>query len=174
MVLGYCLLESACSTTLQQPGPYNGDQYLYATDVTITSAYSILNAFVKYEYDNRAALAGNPAIRQAADDVRAHAKQWISSAIAIREAYAANPTTANKASLDQAITVLQAALNEAVKYLTVPPAAPAAPATAPPAKLPSSVSIEPFVQPARTIPFAILCKPGDNIADAVALAGLGY
>ena len=116
LALAVALLCGACRN-LDQTGAYKGDQTLYAADLTITTSYQLFDTFVTWEYSNRAALAAQPQIRVAADKVRAQAKAWIGSAIVLREAYAANPTADNKAALATSLSVLQAALNEATKYL---------------------------------------------------------
>lgn len=123
--LAVALLCGACRS-LDQSGPYKGDQALYSADITITTSYQLFDTFVTWEFANRAALTARPEIRAAADKVRAHAKEWIGSAIVLREAYAANPTTANRDKLTLSLGVLQAALNEATKYLVqTPPPTPA-------------------------------------------------
>lgn len=116
-----CLLSSAlwfagCGT-LDPAGPYKGDEVLYKADMTITTAYDALHGFVSWEYQNRAALASKPEIKKAADNVRVNARQWIDSAIALREAYAANPTNENRDALQKTLGIIRAALNEAVKYM---------------------------------------------------------
>lgn len=103
--------------TLDPGGSYKGDEILYRADVAITTSYNVLHTFVQFEYENRALLASQPEVKKAADNVRLHAKEWITSAIALREAYAANPTPENRKSLETAISVLRTALNEATKYL---------------------------------------------------------
>lgn len=123
--LAVALLFGACRS-LDQTGPYKGDQVLYSADLTITTSYQLFDTFVTWEYTNRASLAARPEIRTAADKVRAHAKEWIGSAIVLREAYAANPTTANREKLGASLKLLQAALNEATRYIaTTPTPAPA-------------------------------------------------
>ncbi len=125
LLVALCAFAFAACGTLEKTGPYQGDDVLYRADVTITTSYQALHGFVTWEYENRAALAGQPQIRHAADQVRQNAEKWTNSAIALREAYAANPTPETKASLVKALGVLQAAMSEATKYLTLPPAQPA-------------------------------------------------
>lgn len=111
------LLFSGCGT-LSPDGPYKKDKLLYEADVTITTSYQVLRQFVTWEYNNREGLRGTPEIKAAADGVRANSKGWIASAIKIREAYAAAPTTENAQALTKAIGVLRAALTEATRYLS--------------------------------------------------------
>lgn len=109
-------LGTGCqSNKLAEPGPYKGDEILYAADKTITSSYRILHSFVKWEYTHRALLP--PEVSHAADAVRGNASRWIDSAIALREAYAVSPTAENRNSLEKTISILEAALTEAAKYM---------------------------------------------------------
>lgn len=117
-----------CSTQLDQTGPYHGDQALYAAHQTITTSYTVFDAFLKFELANRQALTATPEVTKLADDIRLHARDWFATAEALTDAYAANPTPGNKASLGQAIAVIQAALDQATKYLV---------AQAPPKPVPS-------------------------------------
>lgn len=114
-----CLLAlvAGCSSVTSD-GPYKGDSTLYRADLTITSAYNVLHAFVLWEYQNRPVLSATPEVTQAADYIRANAAKWIGTAIALRDAYAGNPTDANRSALQLSINVLQTAMNEAVKYLS--------------------------------------------------------
>lgn len=111
------LLVPAGCGTLDKSGVYAGDKFAYNADLTIVTSQDFLQAFVKWEFDNRAALAGTPEIKQSADAVRKGAKQWISSAIRLREAYAANPTPGNQAALVSALDILHQALTEAAGYM---------------------------------------------------------
>ena len=112
--LGLALL-TGCGT-LDPAGVYHGDKTLYAADQVLADAYDALHGFVQWEYDNRAALAGQPAIRLAADRVRAQAPQWFHSALALRDAYAANPTAPNQDALTSALAVIQAAVSQAAAW----------------------------------------------------------
>lgn len=125
--------NSGCGTlspgTTDKPSPYGGvtatgelktpDRVLYNADFAISTAYQGIHAFVKWEFDNRAALAGTPEIKKAADRIRAGAKNWFGSAIAVRDAYAKNPTEENRSSLQKALDVLQQAIAEANRYRAV-------------------------------------------------------
>ncbi len=96
LVLGLTALFSSvgCNSTKVAPaGAYHGDSVLYSADLTLTSSYTVLDTFLTWEYTNRAALAGNPGITKAADNIRTNAKHWFSSAEALRDAYAASPTS---------------------------------------------------------------------------------
>lgn len=110
------LLALVACGTLAPGGAYK-DKTLYDADMAITTGYDVLHNFVTWEYQNRAALQTFPAITQAADNVRANARTWISSAIALREAYAANPIKDNADKLQAAIDIIRSAMTEATKYL---------------------------------------------------------
>jgi hypothetical protein len=102
---------------------------------------------VRWESENRATLSQWPEIREAADFTRAHAKEWIHSAIALRDAYAAAATAENRAALDQAISVLQAALTQASVLMARPRAAihPSSFTLQPSVKLPPAAPATPEV-----------------------------
>ena len=113
--------------TADHPSPYGGvtatgelktpDRVLYDADFAIATSYTIIHSFVKYEFDNRAALAGTPEIKQAADRIRAGAPGWFKSAVAVRDAYAKSPTLENRTALSKALDVLQQAVVEANRHL---------------------------------------------------------
>jgi hypothetical protein len=111
-----CLTLSNGCGTLDPAGPYHGDKVLYQTDGAITSSYELMHSFVAWELRNRAGLAGQPEITRAADNIRRHAKQWIGTATALRDAYAANPGPEHRA-LDQALAVLNEAAKQSAAYL---------------------------------------------------------
>lgn len=107
---------TACKP-LDPAGVYHGDQVLHSSELTITTSYEVIHAYVTWEKDNRAALARWPEIKQSADAMRKNAKQWFATANALHDAYAANPTPENRDALNTAIAVLRAALNEAAGYM---------------------------------------------------------
>lgn len=114
--LGAALLTT-CGT-LDPAGVYHGDKTLYTSDLALGAAYDSLQGFVQWEYEHRAALASQPAIRQAADQARAQATQWFATAMALRDAYAATPTTANQNALSSALAVIQEAVARAAAWNT--------------------------------------------------------
>ncbi len=103
--------------TLEKSGPYNGDEVLYRADLVIVTSTDVFKAFVKWEYVNREALKDKPQVKEAADKVRRNAKQWVSSAMVLRDAYRANPTDEARTKLQTSLAVLQAALSESTHYL---------------------------------------------------------
>jgi hypothetical protein len=115
--LGASSLLAGCGS-LDPTGVYQGNTALYQTDVALASSYEVLHGFVQWEYDNRAAMSSTPAIKAAADRVRAGAPQWFGSALALRDAWQANPTSTNQASLQQSLAVIQQATLEAIGYMT--------------------------------------------------------
>ena len=117
------ITQTGCQSSGVQVAPsgvYQGSDFLAQTDLAITSAYSVLDAFVNWELTNRPLLAGQPQITKAADHIRANAKKWFNSASALRDAYAASPTDGNRANLQRSIAVIQAALAEATAYMALP------------------------------------------------------
>lgn len=115
-ILPILLLALAACSTLAPSGAYK-DKTLYDADLAITTGYDVLHSFVTWEYQNRGALKTFPDITKVADNVRANARTWISSAIALREAYAANPIKDNADKLQASIDIIRAAMTEATKYL---------------------------------------------------------
>jgi hypothetical protein len=106
--------------TLDKSGIYQGDTVLYNAELATTEGKDMLHTFVKWEYDNRAFLRQWPQIKEAADDVRLHAKSWVASAIALRNAYVANPTQDTRSALEASVIVIRAALNQATVYMATP------------------------------------------------------
>ena len=100
---------------LEEGGAYQGDEVLYTADKTIVNSYKLLDSFVTWEHQNRAVLPAE--VSRAADQVREKASTWTDSAIALREAYALNPNSENRSALERAVSILQAALAEAAKYM---------------------------------------------------------
>jgi hypothetical protein len=80
--------------------------------------------FVTWEHLNRQRLSLVPEIRLLSDNINNHSKQWISSYLAVRDAYVAVPTENGKISLATAFSVLQAALAQAAAYMAQPAPAP--------------------------------------------------
>lgn len=119
----------ASSGDLAADGVYQQNATLYNADKSIGVAYDTMHTFVSWEYQNRQALSQYPQIKQAADHVRINAKEWLQSATALRLAYATDPSAQNKSQLENALNVLQEALNQAAKYMNTaitnqPPANP--------------------------------------------------
>jgi len=112
--------------TVEKPSPYGGvdaagqlktpDRVLYDADFAIATAYEALHSFVKFEFDNRAGLASTPAVKQAADKIRAGAPGWFKSAVAVRDAYAKSNTLENRTALQKELDVLAQAIAEANRY----------------------------------------------------------
>ena len=107
---------SGCGT-LDRSGVYAGDQVLYQSELAITTSYDLIHTFVAWEKDNRVALAQWPEIREAANTMRAGAKQWFQTAHALRDVYVAHPTGPNRDNLLAAVSILRTALTEASGYM---------------------------------------------------------
>jgi len=118
-VLSAALFLSGCAGSNRQLDPagvYAGDKILYTADATITGAYETLDTFVAWEHKHRAGLSKWPEVRSAADYVRTNAKTWIDNAITVRELYKNFPTPENRKSLEGALVILRAALDQASAY----------------------------------------------------------
>lgn len=116
-IAGVFAIQGCKSRNLDPAGVYQSDKVLYDADKTIVESYEVLHAFVKFEHDNRVALAGSPEVTKAADKVRENAQQWVRSAINLRDAYAKSPTPENRSKLDDAIRILRQAIAEASSYI---------------------------------------------------------
>lgn len=115
-------LFAGCAHNLDTSGVYAGDQTLYTTDLTIGTSYDIFHTFVTFEATNRASLP--VAVSKAADNIRVNAPKWTATAVRLRQAYVVNPTPESRKSLSEAIAIIQAAITEAVGYLSAPPLKP--------------------------------------------------
>jgi hypothetical protein len=120
LLLVCCSLFAGCSQTLQntadKPSPYKGDQVLYAQDVSIIGTSDSLKDFLSWELRWRGIVPKD--ITAFADKVRSNLATWNGSAIRLRDAYAANPTTENEAGYRAALAELRQALTESAIYLT--------------------------------------------------------
>jgi len=115
LLVGVPCTQTGCGT-LAPSGVYQGDKTLYDADFAIAGSYDLLHSFVTWEFKNREALTTMPAVKEYADKVRAGARQWVTSAIACRDAYAASPSAENRTNLQKAIAVLREAVVQGTKY----------------------------------------------------------
>lgn len=114
----------ACQTHLAPEGVYKSDSVLYEADNTIKTAHDVLQDFVTWEANYRSVLAQWPEIRKAADVIYREGPGWFMSALAVRDAYKANPTSDNKTKLQTAIDVIHVAIAQASQYMAtakIPP-----------------------------------------------------
>lgn len=114
---------TACGT-LDKTGiyatKYKADaKVIYDADSTVHTSYLLIDQFLKFERDNRAALSATPQVKQYADTLRLQSPGWFQSAIALRDAYANNPSPGTRDALQTALAVLRQAVNEATKQLTI-------------------------------------------------------
>ncbi len=115
----------ACQHKLDPAGVYKGDSILWDADGVIANGHDVLQGFVTWEEDNRATLAKvSPEIKKLADRIVEQGPSWFSSALALRDAYAADPSKPNKDALTTGIAVLKAAISEAQHYTTANKAPP--------------------------------------------------
>lgn len=111
------LLLAGCGT-LDPTGVYQGNKGLYAADLTIATPYDTLDKFLQWELQYRPLLVSKPEIKKVADNIRMNAPMWFTNAVALRDAYAANPTDANKSAFDTALSVINKALIQAMDLMT--------------------------------------------------------
>jgi hypothetical protein len=114
-------LPMGCHKTLVPEGvyaqPQGGGVVGYNTDLSITTAKDIFDAFLSWEKGNRPALSQTPEVRQYADKLRSEAPAWFKSAVALSDAYKASPTTDNLNAFNAAMAVIQSAVGQAQQYL---------------------------------------------------------
>jgi len=111
--LSLVVILAACAPL--QPG---ADPVVVNAERTANLAADTFDTFLKIEYDNRAALQTlSPAIHQYAETVRAKGPTWLASLRALTKAYKFNRSSENKASLQTAIAVVTAAMQESNKYI---------------------------------------------------------
>lgn len=110
-------LFTGCQRTLAPGGVYHQDQVLYETDNAITSMHDVLQTFITWEAQNRAALAQFPEIKKTADLLFDNGPSWFASAVALRDAYKLDPGAANKAALQTSLDIIRAALREAAAHM---------------------------------------------------------
>lgn len=95
---------------------YQGDSFLYNVEKTTVQAYRRFDDFLNWEEAYRSILPVE--VSRVADVIRVNAKKWINSSIAMRDAYVAAPSAANKDKLTVAVNLIDAALAEAAKYVS--------------------------------------------------------
>lgn len=117
VLLAISLVPAGCGT-LDKSGVYQGDAYLYQSELAIRTSYDVVHTYVSWEFANRAALASNPDIQASADVMRAHAREWFRTANALHDAYKSDPSAPNKQALQAILDILRAALTEAAQYMT--------------------------------------------------------
>lgn len=112
-----CLaVPAGCTkTTLSPNGVYQGDNTLYQAEKAIVTAHKSFQAFLVWETANRAIL--DVEVSRAADTIRLNEQRWLDSAHALRDAYVATPTAANKDKLQLTLNLINTALLEATKQM---------------------------------------------------------
>lgn len=116
-VLLVLLAPLGCKTTLETPGAYNGDPILYDADLTITTAFAVVDSTLKWEKDNRALLSSVPEIKEACDQLRQRGPGIFKAALRSRDTYAEATTPENANELDIALTMLRALATEAATVI---------------------------------------------------------
>jgi hypothetical protein len=109
------LFSTGCANLAD--GAYSGDKVLYSADKAITEGKSLFDTFLRFEKNNRETLAQWPEVKASADEIRLNGKRWVKTAIALREAYAIEPTDETRAALEKSISVIRAALDNAALYI---------------------------------------------------------
>lgn len=95
---------------------YRGDAILYQAERTTVNAYKLMDAFATWELNFRSVLPVE--VSRAADVMRKNGRNWINTAIAARDAYAASPgDPGKKDALNTALNVIDVALSQAAIYM---------------------------------------------------------
>lgn len=115
-LIGLAGCESGCGT-LNKDGVYKGDKVLYDADLMLTTSYDVIHQFVTFEEANRAALAGTPAIKAAADSLRDKAPAAFKSAYAARDTYVASKGKEVASAFQTALDVIRSLAVEATKQM---------------------------------------------------------
>ena len=108
---------TGCSTV--DPG---ADPIVVHAERTANYALDTFDAFLKFEYDNRA-LINDPAVKGAADGIRKNGPAWIADLRAATRAYKVTRSQADGDRLQLALTVVQVGLDIAKRYLATSAAA---------------------------------------------------
>jgi len=117
LVIGLAAFGPSGCGHLDPAGAYAGDKVLYDYDQTTVTSYDVLHTFVTWEYQNRQLLSDTPEIRSFADSVRKNAPRYFASAVALRDAYQANPSPGAKSALQASLDVIRQLVREATRHL---------------------------------------------------------
>lgn len=127
LVLVLASVITGCGS-LDPTGPYKGNKVLYSADLTIATAYDVIDGFLIWENANRGTAACPRSVTAAADDLRGKAPAAFAEALAARDAYANASTSANASKLQTTLMALQQLVSVANKFLI-------------PAKMPAKVKV---------------------------------
>lgn len=98
--------------TSLQPG---ADPLVVNAERTIEISRATLDAFVRWEFNNRAKCPKE--VQEAAERIRQHAPEWFNRAMRLKLAYKQNRGPDQKADLLTALAVLSTATSEAATFL---------------------------------------------------------
>jgi hypothetical protein len=113
------LLFVGCqSVSLDPAGPYKGDVALYQADLAIKQAYTLTDAFLRYEQTNRATVSEDT--RKLANNLRDEVPGILADAVAVRDAYAAIGSAESKDRLMVSILTLQKIIERVSAHLPQP------------------------------------------------------
>ena len=101
------LLTVGCGT-LAPDGVYKSQKVLYTADQTFETTHDIIDAFLKWEFENGDALYQlSPRIKAGADAIRKDAPEWINKYNDARKAYLLAPVKDNSTALEEALDQLE-------------------------------------------------------------------
>lgn len=103
--------------TLDTSGPYAGNKVLYQSDLTLATAYGVIDGFLVWETAHRGKPECPAEVTQAADNIRLKAPVAFAAALAARDTYMKATTTTNADALQVTLTALQQLVSIANQYL---------------------------------------------------------
>lgn len=112
-----CLaLLALCACSTLDP---SADSIVVRAEQTRDVAVATFDAFLQLEYENRELLwKVDPGIKHAADYIRLNERGWIKSLTVVIQAYKANRSAENRASLSTWLATVEEALRQAQEHLT--------------------------------------------------------
>ena len=103
--------------TLDKSGPYAGNKVLYQSDLTLATAYDIIDGFLVWEMNHRGKPECPKAVTDAADQMRVKAPTAFAAALSARDVYARASNSANQDALMTSLAALQGLVAIANQYL---------------------------------------------------------
>ena len=112
MIIGLSTLFGLMGCSTLNTG---ADPVVVRAEQTSQIAFSLIDRFLKWEYDNRAILPQD--VRQSARQMRQHAPEALITLKTLTKAYKKNRTEAGKADLLTALAVVEALQSQAIEIL---------------------------------------------------------
>lgn len=117
LLLLFALVALPGCGTLAPSGPYAGNKVVYQADLTLATAYDIVDGFLVWELAHRGKPECPASVTAAADQVRLKAPAAFAAALNARDVYAQASNSANQSALMTALTTLQGFVAIANQYI---------------------------------------------------------